>query len=146
MTSPACGCGDGSGDAARLVGGDGLGALAAFQRQDFRRQVGWLRLGEQAADQRAQDEEHQRQRGEEQGDDLADADEIELVEVERPGAAAAVERGVGAGEGGAFDGDDVAALFVEEDGRFHERGEAGDLFSGRGAYVAGCPSALGTRM
>ena len=65
---------------------------------------------EQARDQRTQHEEDQRQRGQDERQDFADADEVELVEIERAGRGAAIQRRVRAGEGGAFDRDNVAAL------------------------------------
>jgi hypothetical protein len=57
-----------------------------------------------------QDEEDQCERGQQQRDDLADVEEVELVESNAPGATPPSSDGIGTRKGRAFDGDNVAAF------------------------------------
>ena len=82
----------------------------------------------QAADQRAQHEEDERQRSDQRGDDLDDAHQVDVAEVEHAGLGACAGRRGRAGELHVDDFHDVAALLVEADGRAHQRGDALHLF------------------
>ena len=126
-----------------LVSCDRFGAFRALQLHDFRRQLVLVGLCEQARDQWPQDKEHQSKRGQDKCEDLTDADEVELVELERSRRFATVQPGIGPCEGCAFDGDNVTAFGIEQHRRFHQRRNAGDLLrravlpSGRRAVLAG---------